>query len=368
MPATRNVRPLRRGVPRIQTQTPPTVVTAHFLRQIEAAHVRTPTQARPVPLQFCYVTQGLSEWPWPCHPDTERRIPPGDLESFRRTHRFRAPSCLCALLDGAVYTESRIGIVETVTSDTFRNQSVLNGEYVATCAEQRCGYFLCLERFYPLNHLRLQVCLPRRHLLGPLEVANICDIDKSLRAGDGLFQLMTDVVVRGSGKLLEQVRPETAKKADERLVSELVAGMPEDRFWNTFVQCFLCKQVTLRKNFAISHECKTRTPSHGIHPYYPADVPETPSPPASRGLGSGDSSPAPTEIIDFDFEEDVFGNVGHVPEAGEGSSIAEVNLGSQPIPQDAAELEEEDDLDRVPSVLSSDIELPSLIEIMERRD
>ena len=48
---------------------------------------------------------------------------------------------MCALLEGTKYTESRIGIVETVTNDEFRNQSVLNGEYVATCAKQRCGYF-----------------------------------------------------------------------------------------------------------------------------------------------------------------------------------------------------------------------------------
>ncbi|TEB34013.1 hypothetical protein FA13DRAFT_1789204 [Coprinellus micaceus] len=329
MPAIRTLRALRaaralhRGEPRTESGPAPTGVTAHFLRQIEAAHVRTPSQGRPVPLQFCYITQGLSEWAWPCNPNSEMRIPPCDLESFRRTNRFRAPSCLCAFIEGTVYTESRIGIVETVTDDTFRNQSVLNGEYVATCAKQRCGYFLCLERFYPINHLRLQVCAPRKNLRPTEELANICDIDKSLRSGDGLFQLMTDVVVRGSGRRLERVHPNDAKRANEKLMREIAAGMSEDRFWSTFVQCFLCKTVTLRKNFATSHECKTASNRARLaQPSFPADEPETPSPLGYHGwqLEDGLSSPTPTEPVDFDEEDDVFGEIEYVLVGGEGSN------------------------------------------------
>ena len=68
MPSIRTIRQIRslrrRGENRTESGVAPTVITAHFLRQIEAAHVRTPTQGRPIPLQFCYTTQGLSEWAW----------------------------------------------------------------------------------------------------------------------------------------------------------------------------------------------------------------------------------------------------------------------------------------------------------------
>lgn len=52
----------RRSGPRLQTPTP-TVICAHFLRQIEANHVCTPSRV-PIPLHFDAATQSLSEWAW----------------------------------------------------------------------------------------------------------------------------------------------------------------------------------------------------------------------------------------------------------------------------------------------------------------
>lgn len=105
------------------------------------------------------------------------------LESFRRTHDFRAPSCLCAFLDEKEYTESLIGMAAGAsgTSNGLAADTSLSGEYVAVCARQRCGYtreiafiqtdntvvrilihfIVCLERFYSLRGLRLQVCRKR---------------------------------------------------------------------------------------------------------------------------------------------------------------------------------------------------------------
>ncbi|KAJ3526684.1 hypothetical protein NMY22_g10069 [Coprinellus aureogranulatus] len=361
MPPTRtNALPLR-DEPRMQTPDP-LILTAHFLRQIEASHVHTPTQGRPIPLHYCATTQSLAEWAWPCNLATERRYPPSELEGLRRTHRFRAPSCLCALLEQSNYTEARIGIVETATSDAFRNQSLLHGEYVATCARQRCGYFLCLERFYPLNHLRLQPCRPRRQPLASQDVATITDIDKSLRSGDGLFQLMTDVVVRGPGGRLEQVHPDVAKKAQDSLMEEIGEGMTEQRFWATFVQCFLCKKVTLRKHFVVGHTCLAK--NGRSHPYARHGFETS----RTESEDSDDhnymvSSPAPTEIVETEDEYDIFEDVEYVfVHQGGSADVSALGADNQTTLQEATT---EGDAD-IPSVISSDVELPTIQEIMDR--
>ena len=103
------------------------------------------------------------------------------LESCRRTHYFRAPSCLCAFLDNANYTESVIGIVEAARGpdDSGIYGPILNGQYVAVCERRRCGYsrgsiFLvgarsscnllrtvCLELFYGISDIQLETCRKR---------------------------------------------------------------------------------------------------------------------------------------------------------------------------------------------------------------
>lgn len=50
-------------MPRLQTPTP-TVITAFFLRQVEANHIRTTSRCRPLPLHFDATIQSLSEWAW----------------------------------------------------------------------------------------------------------------------------------------------------------------------------------------------------------------------------------------------------------------------------------------------------------------
>jgi hypothetical protein len=141
------------------TQTPDlSILLSHFLRQVESYHIHTPTRS-PLALHYDERTRSLIEYPWwvcsfsgsftvltylvsfarPINPDTKQRVPPSELEAFRRTNRFRGPSCLCAFLDGGDYTEARIGIVESIERSGERSQ--LHGEYVAVCAKQRCGYY-----------------------------------------------------------------------------------------------------------------------------------------------------------------------------------------------------------------------------------
>ncbi|KAJ3540108.1 hypothetical protein NMY22_g4446 [Coprinellus aureogranulatus] len=260
--------------PRIQTPDI-RIMLSHFIRQVEARHVRTKTQ-RPAPLHFDSKTGGLVEFYWPCkcNPETEEveRVTPSDLESLRRTHEFQAPCCLCAFIDGEDYTESQIGIVEVLTKDEDRNKPILNGEIVAQCARQRCGYLLCLERFYPLYHLQTRVCHPRTIPLPIQDLIHISDIEKSFRRGDGLFQVMPDVVTRGHRAGPEMVDPRETKMIRNKLISDLMVGVSEARFWAIFVQCLQCRNVMFREHFAANHKCSEVTQSKErkdtrYHPY-----------------------------------------------------------------------------------------------------
>jgi hypothetical protein len=62
-----------------------------------------------------------------------QRVEPADLFPYRLIHKFRGPSCLCAM-DGygpRAYTEAAIFVA---TMGQFV------GEYIAACARDRCGY------------------------------------------------------------------------------------------------------------------------------------------------------------------------------------------------------------------------------------
>jgi hypothetical protein len=61
------------------------------------------------------------------------RVPPAELEEYRRCHKFVTPCCLCAFIDGVALTESRIGVVGEAGEGSM-------GQYMAECARKRCGY------------------------------------------------------------------------------------------------------------------------------------------------------------------------------------------------------------------------------------
>ena len=62
-----------------------------------------------------------------------QRVPPEEWYSYREVHEFRTPSCLCPVdPDQGYYRETAI-----VKTGVAGSQS---GHYVATCAENLCGY------------------------------------------------------------------------------------------------------------------------------------------------------------------------------------------------------------------------------------
>ncbi|KAH6904050.1 hypothetical protein BKA70DRAFT_1227046 [Coprinopsis sp. MPI-PUGE-AT-0042] len=143
-------------------QAPPKQLYS-FLRRIRLSHndsikISVGTVARDPSLRqvfhFNSESNDLSPWFWPVYDKNDEaaleneemenaRVTPDDLDEYRRFHIFFAPCCLCAFLDGVRYTESQI-----VISDEPGRRA-----FVAECARQRCGYFVRLEEFYPLNGL-----------------------------------------------------------------------------------------------------------------------------------------------------------------------------------------------------------------------
>lgn len=55
-----------------------------------------------------------------------------------------------------------------------------------------------------------------------------------------------------------------------------MAGMGEDEFWATFVQCMQCEKVTFRQNYGVNHRCakgkaqRTHSSGNRFHPYLPS--------------------------------------------------------------------------------------------------
>lgn len=64
----------------------------------------------------------------------ESRIEPWDLRQHRKTHQFLGPCCLCPKVD-----PNQPDFVEAAIFPVPRG--VISGEYIATCARNRCGYF-----------------------------------------------------------------------------------------------------------------------------------------------------------------------------------------------------------------------------------
>ncbi|KAH6891955.1 hypothetical protein BKA70DRAFT_1233750 [Coprinopsis sp. MPI-PUGE-AT-0042] len=226
-----------------------TVALNHFHERIQVAHFQTLTTS-PSILHWDSKTGDLSTWKWPVELGTGRRVPPSDLEDHRRTHRFRAPSCLCAYLDREHYTESSIGVVHVPMK--LASASSLNGEYTAECATGRCGYLVCLERFYVLPVLPVRGYSKRDTPRPPTLLTHNSTIDFL----KGLQQVLPSSNAHGRGtKRLRVEEPDDGEPTLSKVTDLIKGGISEGAFYVLFIQCFLCQAVILRSCFPHDHHC-----------------------------------------------------------------------------------------------------------------
>ncbi|KAH6903249.1 hypothetical protein BKA70DRAFT_1433761 [Coprinopsis sp. MPI-PUGE-AT-0042] len=225
--------------------------TAHFLRRIQAAQVKTKTSS-PSILQWISDRADVGRWAWPANPETGERIPPSELESHRRTHHFLAPCCLCAIELKETYVESRIGLVHVPSG---AHGSFMNGEYVAECALRQCGYFVPLEKFYSIKALLVKRYPKRECPLPAEQVTYITDFDPELGNKLGLYQALPEdsVFNWGSRRLLRAEHPISTSTICSNFVTLWSKGLGEDAFWQLFVQCALCRQIIPRDVFSTIH-------------------------------------------------------------------------------------------------------------------
>ncbi|KAF6762922.1 hypothetical protein DFP72DRAFT_841976 [Ephemerocybe angulata] len=119
----------------------PRRLTKHFLRQVEARHIRTPTSS-PQILQWDPETKGLNEWYWPYDDATEAKLAPSLLQDHCRTH---------------------ISGRHVVSAPTLKEAGT--------------------------RSLALATPLPKERLL------LISEVEDTFRDGDGLFQIMPSLII-----------------------------------------------------------------------------------------------------------------------------------------------------------------------------
>ncbi|KAH6891577.1 hypothetical protein BKA70DRAFT_1234167 [Coprinopsis sp. MPI-PUGE-AT-0042] len=268
----------------------------HYIRRIQAAQAHT-TYSPPEILHWNETKGDLGGWFWPASLETGERITPSDLEGHRRTHYFMAPCCLCAISREEAYVEAKIGLVVVpVASGSARLE--VNGEYVAQCALNRCGYFVPLERFYARKTLQVKAYPKRAAPLSPEQLVYISDFDRDAEANLGLSQALpsSGIWMRGSRDLLKVEAPVHIFDARQSFTTLWARGLQEDAFWSLFVQCSLCRMVMPKDVFSGMHGaggCKAQVRADGW-PMNEVNLVDT----LDEGSISGD-----TEIIDWDADE-----------------------------------------------------------------
>ncbi|KAJ3524984.1 hypothetical protein NMY22_g10764 [Coprinellus aureogranulatus] len=173
------------AIPRTRLQRLP-----EFIERVQQSHFPPgPGENGPrAMLQYDPRVGDLRPFYWPT--DGEERVTPDKLGLHRSTHWFLGPCCLCPWLDGSSsHVEAKIGLAQMVMDGEHAAEYL--GQYVAMCAEQRCGYFVIVEHFF--THFSLPVKeYPKR--AEPLKVADpflfMTDDTEETAARSGLRQII----------------------------------------------------------------------------------------------------------------------------------------------------------------------------------
>ncbi|KAH6901301.1 hypothetical protein BKA70DRAFT_1436342 [Coprinopsis sp. MPI-PUGE-AT-0042] len=193
---------------------------------MQAEDVQT-AHSPPLILHWDLTRDKLYEWAWPSDSETGERIPPSDLEGHRRTHHFMAPCCLCAISLDDMYIESTIGLA--VVAPGSERRSEVSGEYIAQCAQRKCGYFVALERFYGRKVLKVKAYARRDTPLAAEELSYLSDIVY----GDGLIPGLPQALPssgiwsRGTNRCLAVEHPSNAQQNCAEFTNLWTRGVEE---------------------------------------------------------------------------------------------------------------------------------------------
>ncbi|KAG1876146.1 hypothetical protein C8R48DRAFT_768991 [Suillus tomentosus] len=189
-------------------------------------------------LELDETREKLCVWHWPVKDDGER-VAPSDLVTYRKSHQFRGPRCLCLLLD----EHDPSNHYEAAIVKVSRGPNA--GEYLACCALSKCGYVVFIEKLHGSIGLPIK-CYPRRRPdeARPLDVVFV----------DGNDIELADVIQR------RQPRRNDTHTTFEKLMkldSFTRPGLTQGEFRRFLTRCNCCELVMTRRMFE-RHECVGR--------------------------------------------------------------------------------------------------------------
>ncbi|KAH6887787.1 hypothetical protein BKA70DRAFT_1443451 [Coprinopsis sp. MPI-PUGE-AT-0042] len=192
---------------------------------------------------------GMTPWYWPSD-NNGQRIPPDELDDYTRSHYFMPPNCLCAYVEGTKYSRCHIGLVEVAVARQECELREFVGEYVATCRQGSCGYFVVLERFYSAKLLLVKNYPARESPLQP-DMWKFTRDDCDATVQKGFLQILPDVSCQtylrtapSSHRLLQAHSHDLSSPAPDGMAvaaskndfnSLVTSSLPEDKFWDLFL-------------------------------------------------------------------------------------------------------------------------------------
>ncbi|TEB18668.1 hypothetical protein FA13DRAFT_1719694 [Coprinellus micaceus] len=179
----------------------------HFLQRIQNAQSATGPGDTAFLLHYDARSADLLPYAWPALGSA--RVAPNVLDWHRHTHFYMGPPvCL-------VQRVEQPGTPECL------------GQYAATCAKQRCGYY-----------------------------GDTAETVK--RAGLRQIEVLRDesnTGLRGTRHLLRREDPERFWQLEDEIEKLLTKGLPGTKFWDLFMQCAKCNYVMPAHHFPYYHEC-----------------------------------------------------------------------------------------------------------------
>ncbi|KAF8333377.1 hypothetical protein F5887DRAFT_1080196 [Amanita rubescens] len=193
---------------------------------------------------------------WPLKPDGGR-VPPNELRQYRETHEYLGPGCLCPLLEprrkNTAYKEAAI---------CLSIDGRYKGEYVAECAQGRCGYSVPLERVYLGGKIKGK-SYPLRGVGMPYP--SQVNTDKETRS-------VTKTQLKrtyAQADLMDSPLPapgfegvDLSRRTDWRKLTKLECiekpGLTEEQFLGLFIKCDACGLITTHLLF-YKHHCRPDT-------------------------------------------------------------------------------------------------------------
>ncbi|KAI1784129.1 hypothetical protein LXA43DRAFT_1101727 [Ganoderma leucocontextum] len=201
-------------------------------------------------LQFDSERQVLRSWLWPKE-HSGALVAPENLREHRTSHDFLGPCCFCPAFPG----ENTVGFVEAAMLDRG------DGEFVAICPADNCGYLVFLGRIFQRGNMPTVTYLKRGDgtIKPPRVFHQSEDTDNvferaHFQGSEVRFGIVDTALPAISPARRVLPRPVKYHELLRKLDSRVQPGVPENAMKLLFARCNKCNKVTTRRVF-LYHAC-----------------------------------------------------------------------------------------------------------------